>query len=373
LAQAEDQLRQSQKMEAMGQLTGGVAHDFNNLLTPIIGALDILQRSRLGGERERRLVGGAFQSADRARVLVQRLLAFARRQPLQPTAVDIGAIVAGMTDLLVSTAGPQVRIEVEIADALAPAKADQNQLEMALLNLCVNARDAMPGGGLIRIVACNAEAARGERHGLAAGRYVRLSVSDTGTGMDQATLQRAIEPFFSTKGIGKGTGLGLSMVHGLVQQLGGAMTLTSCPGEGTEVELWVPQSESLPASAETAGVEEIDDGRGLALLVDDEELVRMSTAAMLAELGYSVQEASSAEEAIALMDEGLRPAVVITDHLMQGMTGTDLAREVKIRGWGAPVLIISGYADEQGIDPALPRLTKPFVNAELAAALASAH
>jgi PAS domain S-box-containing protein len=373
LAQAEEQLRQAQKMDAMGQLTGGVAHDFNNLLTPIIGALDMLQRSTLGGERERRLIGGAFQSADRARTLVQRLLAFARRQPLQPTAVDVGAIVVGMTDLLTSTTGPQVRIAVDIASDLKPAKADQNQLEMALLNLCVNARDAMPNGGMIRISARNAEVAPGERADLRAGRYVRLSVADTGTGMDPEVLARAVEPFFSTKGIGKGTGLGLSMVHGLMQQLGGAMTLQSRLGVGTNIELWAPQSETaLPDAVPSAEAkDETQSGRGLALLVDDEELVRLSTAAMLLDLGYTVKEAGSAEEAIALVAQGLRPDLVVTDHLMPGMTGTDLAHAVHGRSASIPVLIISGYADAEGIDPSLPRLTKPFVNAELAAAIAA--
>jgi DNA-binding response OmpR family regulator/nitrogen-specific signal transduction histidine kinase len=374
LALAEEQLRHAQKMEAMGQLTGGVAHDFNNLLTPIIGALDMLQRDGFGGERQRRLLGAAFQSADRARTLVQRLLAFARRQPLQPIAVDVGAIVAGMTQLLTSTTGPQVRIAVDIAPDLEPAKADQNQLEMALLNLSVNARDAMPNGGEIRIGAGNAEVAPGERKDLKPGRYVRLSVTDTGVGMNEAVLARAVEPFFSTKGIGKGTGLGLSMVHGLAQQLGGAMTLKSRLGEGTTVELWLPQSASpLPAAAEQAEAGEAAPARGLALLVDDEDLVRLSTAAMLVELGYSVQEAGSAEEALVLLDQGMRPDLVVTDHLMPGMSGADLARAVEHRSFAAPVLIISGYAEAEGIDPGLPRLAKPFVNAELAAALAALH
>jgi signal transduction histidine kinase len=373
LAQAEEQLRQAQKMEAMGQLTGGVAHDFNNLLTPIIGALDMLQRSAIGGERERRLIGGAFQSADRARTLVQRLLAFARRQPLQPTGVDVGAVVVGMTDLLASTTGPQVRIAVDIAPDLKPAKVDQNQLEMALLNLCVNARDAMPGGGMIRISAHNAEVLPGERPDLKPGRYVRLSVADTGAGMHPDVLARAVEPFFSTKGIGKGTGLGLSMVHGLMHQLGGAMTLQSRLGVGTNVELWAPQCETaLPDAAPSADAkEDTQSGRGLALLVDDEELVRLSTAAMLSELGYSVREAGSAEEAISLVAQGLKPDLVVTDHLMPGMTGADLAHAVHGRSAATPVLIISGYADAEGIDPSLPRLTKPFVNAELAAAIAA--
>ena len=371
LAQAEEQLRQAQKMEAMGQLTGGVAHDFNNLLTPIIGGLDVLQRARVGGEREQRLIEGALQSADRAKTLVQRLLAFARRQPLQPTAVDLGALVRGMADLVASTAGPQIRVVVEVADEVAAARADPNQLEMALLNLAVNARDAMPGGGTIRISLANAEVRPGQRTDLAAGSYVRLSVADSGVGMDAATLARAVEPFFSTKGIGKGTGLGLSMVHGLMQQLGGALTIASRPGLGANVELWLPQSSEAPADNErTHAPVEADSRRGLALLVDDEALVRASTADMLAELGYSVAEASSAEEALRRMDEGLKPALVISDHLMPGMTGVDLARAVGARYPDVPVLIVSGYADMEGIEPDLARLTKPFLTADLAAALA---
>ena len=371
LAQAEEQLRQAQKMEAMGQLTGGVAHDFNNLLTPIIGGLDVLKRSQMGGERERRLIDGALQSADRAKTLVQRLLAFARRQPLQPTAVDVGALVRGMADLVASTAGPQIRVAVEIEDGVAAARADPNQLEMALLNLAVNARDAMPGGGVIRVSVADAQVRAGERADLAAGPYVRLSVADTGVGMDAATVARAVEPFFSTKGIGKGTGLGLSMVHGLAQQLGGALTIASRPGLGANIELWLPQSGETPAGGERAHAPLAPAShRGLALLVDDEALVRASTADMLAELGYSVAEASSAEEALRQMEAGLKPAVVISDHLMPGMSGVDLARTVAARYPGTPVLIVSGYADMEGIEPDLVRLTKPFLTSDLADALA---
>ena len=219
--QAEEALRQSQKLEAMGELTGGVAHDFNNLLTPIIGGLDMLRRRGLGGEREHRLIDGALQAADRAKTLVQRLLAFARRQPLQPMAVDVVSLVNGMADLVASTSGPQIKVVVDAAESLPPANADPNQLEMAIFNLAVNARDAMPDGGVLRISVTREVIGPGHRSGLKPGGYIGLSVSDTGKGMDEATLARAIEPFFSTKGLGKGTGLGLSMVHGLASQLGG--------------------------------------------------------------------------------------------------------------------------------------------------------
>ena len=234
LAQAEEQLRQAQKMETMGQLTGGVAHDFNNLLTPIVGALDVIQRRGLGGEREHRLIAGALQSAERAKTLVQRLLAFARRQPLRATSVDLATLVRGMADLIASTTGPQIRVSVVVPDPLPLAWGDPNQLEMALLNLAVNARDAMPEGGALRISAAEESVALSHRAKLTPGRYLRLSVADTGTGMDEATLARAVEPFFSTKGIGKGTGLGLSMVHGLASQLGGALTISEPTGLGNK-------------------------------------------------------------------------------------------------------------------------------------------
>ncbi|WP_300972923.1 PAS domain-containing protein [Sphingomonas sp. LHG3406-1] len=370
LATAQEALRQSQKMEAMGNLTGGVAHDFNNLLTPIIGALDMLQRKGLGGEREQRLIGGAVQSAERAKVLVQRLLAFARRQPLQPVAVDVRALVRNMADLLASTTGPQINVVVDAGDGLPPAKADQNQLEMALLNLAVNARDAMPDGGTLRI-SVSAEVALPESQAkLPQGRYVRVSVADTGVGMDEATLARAVEPFFSTKGIGKGTGLGLSMAHGLASQLGGALTISSKPRLGTNVELWLPQTEASPEVPNMMKEAATAAGCGTALLVDDEEYVRLSTADMLSDLGYQVIEAASAEEALGMIENGAHPDLVITDHLMPGMTGTDLARALRRRRPDLPVLVVSGYAEVDGVAADLPRLAKPFRKSELAASLA---
>lgn len=371
LEHAQEALRQSQKMEAMGSLTGGVAHDFNNLLTPILGALDLLQRKGLGGDREQRLIAGAIQSADRARTLVQRLLAFARRQPLQPTAVDIRSLVQGMADLLASTTGPQVRVVVEAADDLPPAKADPNQLEMALLNLGVNARDAMADGGTLRITVTR-ESVRAPTAALKRGHYVRLSVADTGVGMDEATLAQAVEPFFSTKGVGKGTGLGLSMAHGLAAQLGGALTIQSRPGLGTHVELWLPISPILPGEDNVPTASGIlGDVRGAALLVDDEDVVRESTADMLEEFGYKVLQANSGEAALALVAHGFAPDLLITDHLMSGMTGIDLARALRGTMPDLPVLIVSGYAEVEGMAPDLPRLTKPFRSAELESCLAA--
>ena len=369
LARAQEALRQSQKMEAMGQLTGGVAHDFNNLLTPIIGSLDLLARKGAGGEREQRLVEGALQSAERAKTLVQRLLAFARRQPLQAGPVDVPELVRGMAELVGSTTGPQIAIETAIAEDLPFARADANQLEMAILNLAVNARDAMPDGGTIRISADAETVGEGQAAELAPGRYVRLAVADTGQGMDAETLARAVEPFFSTKGVGRGTGLGLSMVHGLAAQLGGGLTLDSRPGEGTVAALWLPVSDSAPAP-EAEALETGERGAGIVLLVDDEPLVRASTADMLAELGYDVLSAETGEEALALARE--RPLdLVITDHLMPGLSGTELSRLLASERPGLPVLIVSGYADLEGLPPHQPRLAKPFRQADLAAALAA--
>ncbi|MDB5614884.1 MAG: hybrid sensor histidine kinase/response regulator, partial [Devosia sp.] len=370
---AEETLRQTQKMEAMGQLTGGVAHDFNNLLTPILGTLDRLQRKGTGDEREQRLIGNALLSADRARTLVQRLLAFARRQPLQPTAVDLSKLVHGMADLLSATMGPQIHLVVEAPADIPPANGDANQIEMALLNLVVNARDAMPDhGGTVRITVSAVAETAATKVGLKPGNYVRLSVADTGNGMDQATLDRAIEPFFSTKGIGRGTGLGLSMVHGLAAQLGGALIISSTPGLGTNVELWLALSDDhsdvLEQSNTAAELPNV--GKGVALLVDDEDVVRMSTADMLSDLGFEVVEASSAARAIELVEVGLRPDLLITDHLMPGMTGTQLARILLRQGIVARALIISGYAEIEGVDPTIPKLNKPFTRQDLVQQLA---
>ncbi|MCG2645674.1 MULTISPECIES: PAS domain S-box protein [Bradyrhizobium] len=372
LARAEEQLRQGQKMEAMGQLTGGVAHDFNNLLTPIVGALDALQRRGVGGEREQRLIAGAMQSADRAKTLVQRLLAFARRQPLQARATQVGDLIHGMGELIASTSGPQVKVSVEIEQDLPAAKVDENQLEMALLNLAVNARDAMPDGGTLRITADAQHIDAKHGTDLKPGRYVRISVADSGIGMDESVKARAIEPFFSTKGIGKGTGLGLSMAHGLASQLGGALTIQSRPGLGTNIEIWLPSTDEpvAPENQQTASVPAVG-ALGTALLVDDEPLVRAAAADMLMDLGYAVLEAGSAEEAIRLIGGGVKPQLLITDHLMTGMNGTDLARLVRSELPGTLVLVVSGYAESEGVAPDLPRLVKPFGINDLAAKLAS--
>ncbi len=370
LAEAQEALRQSQKMEAMGQLTGGVAHDFNNLLTPIIGSLDMLHRRSSATERERRLIDGALQSAEKAKTLVQRLLAFARRQPLQAQPVDVPQLVGGMADLVASTSGPHVKVVVDVAEAIPLAQADPNQLEMAILNLSVNARDAMSDGGTLTITVKLDAVGNGHRSKLPPGRYVRLSVADTGVGMDEATLARAVEPFFSTKGIGRGTGLGLSMVEGLAAQLGGAMAIDSKPALGTCIDLWLPATDARAAPADESANIGRTEYAGTALLVDDEELVRASTAAMLSDLGYAVIEAASGEEALRLVDAGVEFDVVVTDHLMPGITGTDLARTLLSRFPQCPALVVSGYADVDGMAPDLARLSKPFRLQELAGALA---
>jgi CheY-like chemotaxis protein/two-component sensor histidine kinase len=315
---------------------------------------------------------GALQSAERAKTLVQRLLAFARRQPLQLGPVDLKRLVCGMADLIASTSGPRIELRVELPDDLPPAMADANQIEMALLNLAVNARDAMPEGGVLTISAAR-EPVRGRHPAkMRPGHYVRLSVTDTGTGMDQATLARAIEPFFSTKGVGRGTGLGLSMVHGLAQQLGGGMLIASRPGQGTTVDLWLPISTvAIEDDKGATKFSAAPRALGTALLVDDEALVRMSTADMLMDQGYEVVEAQSAEEALRLVNEGLVPDLVVTDHLMPGLSGLDLARDLRSRWPDLPVLIVSGYAEMDGVTPDFLRLTKPFRAAELAESLAA--
>lgn len=366
----EEALRQSQKVEAMGQLTGGVAHDFNNLLSPIIGGLDFLQRREIGGEREQRMIAGALQAAERAKTLVQRLLAFARRQPLQPTSVDLRQLIGGMEALIASTMGPRIRVQVDVPADLPLAFADANQVEMALLNLSVNARDAMPDGGRLRIAAQPRRCAGDPLRGLEPGDYIALTVTDDGVGMDEATLARAIEPFFSTKGIGRGTGLGLSMVHGLAAQLGGALTLKSSLGAGTTVELLLPAATNAVAAREAAGDEKHEAQAGRALLIDDEELVRGSTAAMLEELGFEVVQCDSAATALAQIEAGLTVDLVVTDHLMPDLTGAELARRLRSARPTLPVLIISGYAETDGIAADLPRLAKPFRQTDLARSIA---
>lgn len=371
---AEVALRQSQKLEAIGQLTGGVTHDFNNLLTPILGALDLLQRrypGKLLDDRAKRLVDGAVQSADRAKTLVQRLLGFARRQSLETRALDIFELFEGMRDLVKSSVGSTVEIQMNCARDLPAAVADPNQLELAILNLCVDARDAMPDGGVIAIGAeSQVVGATGDESGLAPGGYIRLWVADSEQGMDAETLARAIEPFFSTKPVGQGTGLGLSMVHGLAAQLGGAFTLVSAPGEGTTANLFLPIATGAAEISGGNPVAATHVDRSLSiLLVDDDELVRTGTAEMLRDLGHQVTEAPSGVDALARVSGGLSFDLLVTDYKMVRMDGAELARRVRAIRPRMPILLISGYTGMEDEAPDMVRLTKPFRQADLVEAL----
>jgi signal transduction histidine kinase/ActR/RegA family two-component response regulator len=368
------QLHEAQKLETLGQLTGGVAHDFNNLLTPITGALDLLQRKYgHADERSQRLLSNALQAADRAKTLLQRLLGFARRQTLQMQPVDINALLGGMRDLISCSVGPTIDLHLRHDPDLPSAVIDPNQLELAILNLCVNARDAMPDGGPLTILAEELAIGPGSSPKLKPGLYVRVSVIDAGAGMGPETLARAVEPFYSTKEVGRGTGLGLSMVHGLAAQLGGALELTSAPGEGTRVDLYLPVADDIAPPERRPPSEAVPAiGRRLrVLLIDDEELVRTATAEMIRDLGHLVVEASGAVEALAQLDRGLVVDMVVTDYKMPGIDGGELARRIAQSHPDTPVLLITGYAGPADDTIDLPRLAKPFGQAEIAAALAS--
>lgn len=369
---AEMALRQAQKMEALGQLTGGISHDFNNLLAAVLGNLELLAKRLPDEPRLRRYVEGAIQGARRGAALTQRMLAFSRRQELKMEAVDLANLVRGMADLLARSIGPTIRIETRFPERLAPASVDAGELESTLLNLVVNARDAMPKGGEIFIGGRQDQAVPGNPHGLTAGKYVVLVVTDTGEGMDAATLARATEPFFTTKAIGKGTGLGLAMVHGLAAQSGGTLRIESTPGQGTTVELWLPATEyvaSPPAQALSPPTQ-VSVRSERILLVDDDPLVLASTAAMLDDLGYDVVEVESAERALEELRAGKTVDALVTDQMMPGMTGMELATEVGRLRPALPILLSSGYAELSEVESTrLPRLSKPFTQSTLAQAL----
>lgn len=365
------QVHEMQKMETIGQLTGGVAHDFNNLLTPILGALDTLARKLDGDERARRMTAAGLQAAERARTLIQRLLAFSRRQHLAPRPVDVSRLLSGFADMVSRSIGPGIRLSVSCPPSLPPALVDPNQLELALLNLVVNARDAMPEGGELAIVVAEERERRNPR--LGEGRFIRFSVTDTGVGMDPATVKRAIEPFFTTKGVGRGTGLGLSSVHGLAAQSGGDFALDSQPGRGTTASLWLPVSDQVLAEAGVAAndapIPRVP--AATVLLVDDEDLVRGGTAEMLADAGYTVVSVDSGFEALQKVNTGLAFDILVTDYAMPGMTGAELAREVRRLRPQTPALMITGFATLTDREAGgLRRLAKPFRQAELAGALA---
>ncbi|MDB5483022.1 MAG: Histidine kinase [Caulobacteraceae bacterium] len=385
--QALAQLFEAQKIDTIGQLTGGVAHDFNNLLMAMMAGLQLLQKRVAGDARAIRLVENALTAAERGAALTQRLLAFARRQELRPEAVSVPALVLGMRDLLTRALGSGVQVVEEFDPDLPPVLIDANQLELALLNVSVNARDAMPDGGALTIRGTRARVDGREAEApkdLRPGHYVRVSVSDNGAGMDEDVLARATEPFYTTKGVGKGTGLGLSMVHGLAAQTGGALKLSSQPGIGTRVELWIPVAEHAVAPAAAperasdakAGAWSSSDERVLTiLLVDDDSLVSAGTSAMLEDLGHTVREVASAAEALALLERGGHIDLVITDHVMPGMSGVELARTLKDLRPDLRVILASGYADlvvGDKLDFHLPRLPKPFLQADIRRAISQA-
>ncbi len=368
LKAAQALLHEAQKMDTLGQLTGGVAHDFNNLLMAVLGNLAIARkRAEQKAPELLRQLDAATQAAERGATLTQRLLAFARRQDLKPAAVDLRALLLGIEALLRRSAGPLVELDFEAADDLPPAHVDPHALELALVNLAVNARDAMPEGGRLRVrLAANGAGLPGR---LAPGNWLTIAVADNGLGMDAATLSRAVEPFFTTKGPGQGTGLGLSMVHGLAAQSGGALVLESAPGKGTTATLWLPVSALRPA-AEAEAEAAPSPGRGAVLVVDDEVLVLESTAAMLEELGYEPIQAESGEAALAVLGDRRDLVAVLTDHAMPGMTGAALAARIRREQPELPVILATGYAGTLS-DPqdGRPRLAKPYTLTQLSQVL----
>ena len=376
--QAEEALRQAQKIEAIGHLTGGVAHDFNNLLAVVIGNLDLLRKRLPDDPKAVRLLEGAAQGARRGAALTQRMLSFARKQELRPGPVDVHELVRGMADLIGKSVGPSVRVDTRFPLRACRAVVDPNQFELALLNLAVNARDAMPSGGTLTIATREVDVTAGGAVAtdLAPGRYVCVSVADDGEGMDAATLARAADPFFTTKGTGKGTGLGLSMVVGLAAQSGGRLTIASERGRGTTIEAWLPAAVGMAPAPEVAA-DEAAPTPGAApgeclriLVVDDDALVLASTAEMLEDLGHEVVAVGSGTEALATLRRGARVDALVTDHAMPGMTGSELARAARAERPGLPALLVSGFA-ELPDDPGGPRrLAKPFTQGDLAEAVA---
>jgi signal transduction histidine kinase len=377
----EEQLRQAQKMEAIGQLTGGIAHDFNNLLMVISGNLEMLQL-RLGEGTDATLqqpAGAALRAAMRAAVLTQRLLAFARRQPLTPTALSVNALITGMAEMVRRTLGESVRIETVLSGGLWTTFVDANQLESSILNLAINARDAMPDGGKLTIEASNVflDEVYAKSAEVPSGQYVGVFISDTGTGMTADLISRAFDPFFTTKEVGQGTGLGLSQVYGFVKQSGGHIKIYSEPGEGTTVKIYLPrhyEGESLvedrssAASLPRANDETI-------LVAEDDPDVRSFAIAMLAELGYRVIAAADGPSALRLLDAHRETALLFTDvGLPGGMNGRQLAEEAQRRRAGLKVLFTSGYARNAivhhgRLDPGVELILKPFSLSSLATRL----
>ncbi len=376
----EEALRQSQKMEAVGQLTGGLAHDFNNLLTGITGSLELLGKriaqSRIG-ELDR-YISAAQASAVRAASLTHRLLAFSRRQTLDPKPTDVDHLIAGLKELIARTVGPAITLSIVPFHGLWPTMVDPNQLENALLNLCINARDAMPEGGRLTVETANTVLDRraARERDLSPGEYVSLFVSDTGVGMEPEVIERAFDPFFTTKPIGAGTGLGLSMIYGFAKQSGGQVRIHSSPGLGTTMRLYLPRlhgaAASEPEAATSPGAPCARTGETV-LVVDDEPVVRMLVVEVLEELGYSALEAADGRAGLQRLDEGGRIDLLVTDvGLPGGINGRQLADAARIRHPALKVLFITGYAESAAVgngrmEQGMEVMTKPFVMNDLAA------
>ena len=381
LADAEDALRQAQKMETLGQLTGGVAHDFNNLLQIVTGNLELLQRDLPEDQaRLRRAADNAMAGAERAALLTQRLLAFSRRQPLAPERIDPNRLVSGMSDLLNRTLGETIEVETIQSARIWPVEIDVNQMENALLNLAVNARDAMPDGGKLTIEVANThidEDYAAQEAEVSPGQYVLISVSDTGQGMDEDVLSHAIEPFFTTKEVGRGTGLGLSMVYGFIKQSGGHIRVYSERGHGTTVKIYLPRFYGPLPDNDTGTVSRatpVCGGDETVLVCEDDDKVRAYTVDVLKELGYRVMEADNGAAALQALETASEPIdLLFTDVILPGgMTGADIAQQARAQQPGLRILFATGYARNAIIhhgrlDPGVELLTKPFTYAELAA------
>jgi PAS domain S-box-containing protein len=373
----ENQLIQAQKMDAIGKLTGGIAHDFNNLLAAVIGGLSVIERRTELAPEEQRVLDMTKRAAEQGSELVRRLLAFARRQRLEPHPIDLQSLRDAIVDLLTHTLGGLMNFEWQIPEGIWKVFADQAQLELALMNLIINARDAMPSGGTVTILAENRDVAADELPGAEAGEFVKLTVKDTGSGIPREHLEKVMEPFFTTKAVGKGSGLGLSMVYGFAKQSNGAFKLESEPGEGTTVELWLPRAPDRGSKAKKVAREEVHARaqRPLQiLLVDDHEEVRSTTAAMLCDCGHEVVEAASGAEALQTLKRAdCDYDLLITDYAMPHVSGADFLRQAREVCPDVPALIITGYADVDSIaDPleGVDVLLKPFTPRRLEAAIA---
>jgi signal transduction histidine kinase len=369
----EEALRQAQKLEAIGHLTGGIAHDFNNLLTVVIGNLALAKRRADDNPAIIPLLESALQAAERGVAQIQRLLGFARRQRLAPRPVHLSRLVAGIKGLLEQTLGPGVNLMIAADADLAPAHVDANQLELAILNLTINARDAMPKGGSLRVGLENRGTGRNAPPELTAGEYVAISITDTGTGMDEATLGRAFDPFFTTKEPGAGSGMGLPTVQGFAAQSGGAVRISSRPGAGTTVELWLPRADE-PArdfGGSTQSVSPIVRGAAKILLCDDDDDVRRFMCEFLGSVGYIIHEANGPEAALGILEHQAEIDLLIVDYAMPGMNGLETIRQARQRRPGLKPLLITGYAGAVGGSTAgVPLLRKPFAPAELARRIA---